>query len=291
MHYFDLIASNDSKQDQVAVISIVDPLFYRLRKWLAQLKERLMSSDNATCYSNDILGVICHIVGEIHGLNVHGYVYLNAQCSNGPVDSHFAVLKRWVEKYVKGKGEDVSCATDLITALSYKGGLPNTTILLFNIYRNRVGIKEIKAAQRTRKFAPPWKMCRVTFYQASAKETLCVYRYSGGDAYRFAMGKYFMDSERIRDLLTKVISLHGRPNEKVDILEHVSSSMTINLTLDHTPRGHKDMGWRMVHRTIKRTGRKIAVRKTTAMKNTYMGRLFTTIQEAGIELGAQRVGW
>lgn len=102
----------------------MDEFFYLLCKWLSHLKEIFLYSDNGKCYSNNILGVFSHIVGESHRVNVHGYVYRNEQCAKGLVDNHFAVLKMWVCKYVKEQGEDVSCPTDLVTALSYKGGLP-----------------------------------------------------------------------------------------------------------------------------------------------------------------------
>lgn len=97
------------------------------------MEEVFLWSDNAVCYSNDVLGSISYLIGAYNGLNVCGYVYRNAQCAKGLVDREFDLMKRWVDIYVKEKRWDVASVTDLITVLKYKDGLPNTSVDLISI--------------------------------------------------------------------------------------------------------------------------------------------------------------
>lgn len=72
------------------------------------------------------------------------------------------------------------------------------------------------------------------------------------------------------DRVTKLIRMHGRAtkSEKEGSREQFLSSIPVNLTLDHAPGGM--MVWRatMLHRNMKRTGRKMAVKKNKSMKKT-----------------------
>lgn len=82
------------------------------------------------------------------------YVYPNAQSAKSLVDSHYAGMKRWLDKYIKEKRLDVACPTDLITALKYKDNLPNTSVDLISVNRKCEAMKEIKQAERSTVFTP-----------------------------------------------------------------------------------------------------------------------------------------
>lgn len=65
------------------------------------LKWKTFSADNPQCYSNNIVPCLYSFIGMKHGQAFNGYIYPNSQCAKGLVDSHFVVLKRWVDKYVR----------------------------------------------------------------------------------------------------------------------------------------------------------------------------------------------
>lgn len=148
VHYVDHFACNDSKQDMFAIVLIIDALFFRILQWSPQMRNISLSSDNEKCYLNDIVGPLSYVVRKFYRLVIYGYVYPNSQCPKGLVDSHFAVLKRWVDTYVKEKQADESYPTDLVIALKQKGVLPNTSVELISINRHSANMKEIRDVEK-----------------------------------------------------------------------------------------------------------------------------------------------
>lgn len=82
--YVDHVSSNDSKQDRFAIFSIIDALIFRILQWFPQMRNIFLSSDNAKCYSNNIVGPLSDIVGESHGLSMAMFIPIhNVQKTGG----------------------------------------------------------------------------------------------------------------------------------------------------------------------------------------------------------------
>lgn len=101
-------------------------------------------------YSNDVVGRMSYLICVYHGLDVHLYVYHDAPCLKGLLDSHFSVMKRWVDKYNREKKSDYDYPTERITDLKHKDGLPNNIFDL--ICNNCLWCQEINKASRKVKY-------------------------------------------------------------------------------------------------------------------------------------------
>ena len=55
--FMDHVLENDTKQDTISVLSVLDAMMSRIKKEHQDMKYICRMSDNATCYQNDTLPV------------------------------------------------------------------------------------------------------------------------------------------------------------------------------------------------------------------------------------------
>lgn len=120
--------SDDTKQDALAVASILEALFARLHAEYASLKIVWIFSDNAKCYQNDILSVILLFIGNTYAVTFRCFIHLETQHGKGIGDAHFAVGMRHVKIYMYETCDDVANKSQCFTVMSCDGGLASTTV-------------------------------------------------------------------------------------------------------------------------------------------------------------------
>ena len=95
--FFDHISSGDSTQDCIAVCSMLDAIFSRLKTELPRVRFVCLISDNARCYQNDLVQVISPFLANAHSLHFKSVVHAEMQRGKSLLDAHSALaLKRMV---------------------------------------------------------------------------------------------------------------------------------------------------------------------------------------------------
>ena len=135
--YYDHISTGDSKQDWMAVLSIVESIAMQLKRDMPHIQKVNIQSDNAKCYQNGSLIFAMFIVFRNHGLSLRSYVHTETQDGKSSIDAHFAVRMRHVLAYVD-MGMNVKSLLELYKALTANGGGINTVPTLFELDRNSI---------------------------------------------------------------------------------------------------------------------------------------------------------
>ena len=94
------------------------------------ITEICLQSDNATCFaSQDLIPFIYHINEDLAGLNIAKWIYTEAQTGRGRLDTHFSYINIMLKSYVED-GHNIDLEEDIVKALSYRGGIAGTTVVL-----------------------------------------------------------------------------------------------------------------------------------------------------------------
>lgn len=147
MFFVDHVMENDKKQDYILVASILDALCYRIRKQLPGAEEIAFISDNARNYNNDFLPILLPKICDSHNLLVRTYLHPDPCCGKSCVDGHFAVIWRLVKRYIQETENDVLTPEDMMDALTYDGGIKNSTVDYIKVNRNHATTLNIKLAE------------------------------------------------------------------------------------------------------------------------------------------------
>lgn len=152
--FFDQIVSEDSKQGAIAVTSIMEAVFAVLKQEFSALQQLGVLSDNEKCYHNALVPVVLLLMSEKYGFSLRDFVHSETQYVKGVGHSHFAVGMRYVNRYIKETCNDVSKPAQLITALSYDGGLAGSTVKLIKSYRSGSNFRPFLTAVAEKQLAP-----------------------------------------------------------------------------------------------------------------------------------------
>ena len=142
--YIDQIVEFSSKQDALAVASLVETAIAGIRTNIPDLKEAMICSDNAGCYLSTFLVLIVSVInakneGEFF---VSRIFHTETQDGKGLVDGHFASDMAHVGKYMKCSKSNriirILTAKGLANALQWNNGVQNSIVQLAQIDRGRL---------------------------------------------------------------------------------------------------------------------------------------------------------
>lgn len=85
-----------------------------------------------------------------------GFINPSALDGKNMVDAHLAIEKRHIIRFVNERRLDVVVIEDLIEAIKFNNGLPNTAVELIEINRNYHGLKSWLLEKRT---SSTWLCC------------------------------------------------------------------------------------------------------------------------------------
>lgn len=134
--YFDDVSFGDNLQDSAAVISLIECILIRVRKMFPKIKRITLQSDNASCYQSADVLLMIPILSIVHGVRVERFIHTGTQDGKSSLDAHFATYTEWIKRYVQ-EGNNALTASQLFTAMSSNGGLPNTVVNLIQHDRSK----------------------------------------------------------------------------------------------------------------------------------------------------------
>lgn len=135
-HFLDFIFKGYSGQDNIQVASALDAIVKQVALRFPVVKEIIIQSDNASCFSSqELIPFVYHLNGEAASYGgwprISRWLFTEAQTGKGRLDTHFSfvntVIKSWVEEDNKLDLEE-----DIYKALSYNQGLAGTTVVLLS---------------------------------------------------------------------------------------------------------------------------------------------------------------
>ena len=68
------------------------------------------------------------IIAKSHGVKLTSIIHPATQCGKSEVEGNFGIDMRHVQKYVRQTKRDVTCPTDVVTALNHCGGIANSCV-------------------------------------------------------------------------------------------------------------------------------------------------------------------
>ena len=94
-----------------------------------------LQSDNATCFaSQELIPYIYHLNAKSLSKGewvISKWIFTEAQTRRGRLDTHFLYINLVLKAYIED-GNDVILEDYIIDALSFCGGIADTTVLLYN---------------------------------------------------------------------------------------------------------------------------------------------------------------
>ena len=99
MLYYEHIVHGDSKQDFMAVASLLEAGFMRLKNDLPVLEEVVLVCDNAGSYQNSMLPIMTPFIARDNGLSILRFIHSETQDGKSLVDAHFAIAMKHVTMY------------------------------------------------------------------------------------------------------------------------------------------------------------------------------------------------
>lgn len=123
---FDTIVKNESTQDAVSVVAIIEFVLERIRIDLPEIRKIWVMTDNATCYSNAIIPVFLPLLGRNREIDVKGCMQSRTQRVKAFLGAHFAVAMRQVKRYVNEEGKCVTTPRDIVQAMEWNGAIVNS---------------------------------------------------------------------------------------------------------------------------------------------------------------------
>ena len=117
----DHILETDTKQDRMAVASLVDAVLSGMKRELLTVRSSTLISDNARCYQNDILPVMFPFMSNHHGLSISSLIHSETQQGKSLVDDHFALAMTHICRYVNASRSDVCTPSAVVDAINWQG--------------------------------------------------------------------------------------------------------------------------------------------------------------------------
>ena len=128
--FVDYVIKGYSGQDNVQVAAVLNLMVSGITRNNPTIKEICLQSDNATCFaSQDMMPYIYHLNDELSGIKFVKWIFTEAQTGRGRLDTHFSYINIMLRSYVED-GHNIDLEEDIVKALSYRGGLAGTTVVL-----------------------------------------------------------------------------------------------------------------------------------------------------------------
>ena len=134
--FLDHILENDTKQDRMAVTSLVGAVLSRMKREIPTVRSFTLLSDNARCYQNDVLPVMLPFISKHHGLSISSFIHSEMQQGKSLIDAHFAPAMMHMNRYVNASRSDVCTPSADVDAINWQGGIANTVAEMVRKDRN-----------------------------------------------------------------------------------------------------------------------------------------------------------
>ena len=181
MFFVDTIVENDTAQDMLSTLSIVEALLCRIRQQLPSSTHLTFISDNATTYQNDLLPVALVSIARDQEFTMQGFIHPDSQCSKNMVDAHFAVAKRHILRYIKETTKDVVTPKDIYDALVYDDGLRNTAVDYVVFERDSDALRDWTASWKSGLLKKMGRVGEFVYRTVMEHTQIDAYVYSGAE--------------------------------------------------------------------------------------------------------------
>lgn len=133
--FIDHVVQNSNLQNVAMTLNILDAVCYRVKLQLPSCKFISLVTDNANSYQNNTFPLLAYFICKEHGLSLRVVLHPDSQDGKCLVDAHFAVSSRVVDRYITSTQLQVETPDDLVTALTYNGGVKKTAVDMICIER------------------------------------------------------------------------------------------------------------------------------------------------------------
>lgn len=148
MVYFDQILDASSKQDCFAVASMIELAVMQIKEEVPLIKQLILQSDNAGCYSTCQLTILVGILNARLCIPVIRFMHTETQDGKSLLDAHFARAMALIDRFLRTSRRNrikrIVTAKGLAAALAWDGGVQNSVVHLVKV--DRVQLDHIKAA-------------------------------------------------------------------------------------------------------------------------------------------------
>jgi hypothetical protein len=132
----DFICRSDATQDSNQVHNILQLLPSLIRKKFPLVKEIIMQSDNASCFSSGSnVSFIHHFNKQLKAINLpifKRWIFTEAQTGKTQLDTHFSYVQKHL-KSVVDSGRDILLPIDIFNAYKCFNGIAGTSAILFEV--------------------------------------------------------------------------------------------------------------------------------------------------------------
>lgn len=133
--YIDIIFKGYSGQDNVQVSSALQLLVEKVHEMLPSVATIVLQSDNASCFeSQNLIPFVYHLNRESESKHlpiIRRWLFTEAQTGKSRLDTHFSYLNVTMSAFVED-GNDIMTEDGLFEALTYRGGVAGTAVVLVN---------------------------------------------------------------------------------------------------------------------------------------------------------------
>ncbi len=128
LSFVDMVQT-DGAQDMFGTFSHIESMIDYLERKLPHVEKVVFISDNASVFANANLLLFIYAMNLTRRVKVVRYMNTEAQTGRDMLDTHFSFMMKLIKRYVLA-GNPVTSPEDLFKALSYQGGMLNTTVML-----------------------------------------------------------------------------------------------------------------------------------------------------------------
>ena len=122
-------------QDNVQVAAAIQQTVKEVKTNYPEIREIIFQSDNATCFaSQELIPFIYHLNAKSRTTGapiISKWIFTEAQTGRGRLDTHFSYINLVLKAFVED-GNDVVLEDHILEALSFRGGIAGTAVLLYN---------------------------------------------------------------------------------------------------------------------------------------------------------------
>ncbi|XP_040571304.1 uncharacterized protein [Lepeophtheirus salmonis] len=215
--YYDHISVSDTKQDWMAVLSIIEGIVMQLKNDLPHIKKVNIHSDNAKCYQNGNLIFGLFMLFLKNSLTLGSFIHTETQDGSSAIHSHFADCMQHVQNYME-MGMNILSPLELYVALTTNGGVVDTVVTMFELNRASIELFMQQFSDAFRHFSRI-KQCNEILF---SDKSVMIYEYSGVIPCKidlscplFPSGEFFHSIEHFDD------KIESEDDEEHDSIEDI----------------------------------------------------------------------
>lgn len=232
--FYDHICRNTSEQSTFASMSMLELVGRHSCLENRSIKRVALRTDNAANYHNRVLPVVAPYIMKRYDIELISIVHNKTQDGKGHADLHFAVVTRYVDKYIEVLKLDVVTPMDLVNAINNGRGLKGTIAELFDVNMDHGDMKRWKDEQRKKAKDSSFQVLgRCNIIQYSQSETI-----TGAFVARCRANRY---SEEItwhfQRYSSQLIAGHVVAEDVEDEDDEIGHNTNIHGELDRNVRG------------------------------------------------------